>query len=485
MPVTLPDVPPLFDDPHNEYAIAQTIQLAIDTIGWVDRSYHIAKVGIKADSDLTYPQIFANNDSDEHFDIRPDSKIGAYSFIEVDSPSIVDIENDEVTYSFSLVFWANLVLVDAAKLYDFTSELIEDVIDELAKLEAESIAIETRPEIIFNKYTGTTQELKQFLMKRYSGFKLSFTIKVPYSDTCGADPVDSCQQNIDRINNLPESVKNCVLASVCDGDATAVVKNSDGTILVTEEIPAGASEDIPIDDVALSNSDDSYVDSAPSGVPFELSDINVTEVDGSVAVKPSNINIVCANPGIAYARPPLTGQTTSFRTGDDAWRRSNNIYKYEKLGIKPILHATNIKLLANIVGNENTFGNFDRFTDEDGLQVYGNNYAIDHYTGLAWHFAGISAALNWNDAIDAAVADSILGFDDFYLPNRNELESIRTYTFRFFENFGLLINSIWTGTTTPTQTANAYQGTTRGQVFSTTKTTSGGMSWIAVRNHFN
>lgn len=212
MSITLPIVPTYYTTPRVDYAVAQRIQLALDTnLGWLERCYHIARVGVDKEQKGDYPQIYKNDGTNENFNIRPDNKIASYCFFEVDSPFKTDFENDTLTCYFSIVFWNNLKLIDVSKQYDYTSELVKDVIDQLQIFQPENLEVETRPEKIFDKYSGLQQELKQHLMRQYSGFKISFETTQPYTDNCFPDPIDSCTQNIARIEALPASVKQCVI----------------------------------------------------------------------------------------------------------------------------------------------------------------------------------------------------------------------------------------------------------------------------------
>ena len=226
----LPAVPAYFASPRLEYKTAQTLQVAFDThLGWLERSYHIARVGVHGNNKDNYPQIYANNGTDEHYDIRPDESCSGFGFFEVDRASSIDLENDEVTHFLSWVFWGNMALIDATKQYDFSCELAKEAIGVLESYSAGNLTLETRPELIFNKYSGLKQETKQFLLKRYTAFKISFEITEPYSDSCSPTVINSCTLNTDRINNLPTSVKECVLDAVCPLSGPATVQNSDGT----------------------------------------------------------------------------------------------------------------------------------------------------------------------------------------------------------------------------------------------------------------
>lgn len=238
----LPSVPPYLTSPKLIAKVAQDIQVGLDSkVAWLNLSYHIAKVGIIAETGLTYPQIYANNDTNEHYDIRPDNTVSSFSFLEIESPYSRNEEDGEITYNLSVVVWGNLALIDNTKDYDYTSQLIKDVSDALQELGAENLSIEERPEQIFNKYTGLTQDLKQFLMRKYTAFKIVFQITETYTDECDNDPVDVCELYIEKFNALSDEDKTCVQAQIGGGDAT--VKNSDATY--SETVASGDTLILP------------------------------------------------------------------------------------------------------------------------------------------------------------------------------------------------------------------------------------------------
>jgi hypothetical protein len=213
--ITLPVVPDYYTTPRLEYAIAQELQIAFQTkLIWLDRAYHIAKVGIDSEKKIGYPQIHANNGTKEHYDIRADESIPSYSFFEIENPAKIDHKEDQITYNLSAIFWCNLDLIDTSLNYDFTSELIKDVTDLLSFYEADNLTIETRPERIFDKYSGVKQELKQFLMRRFSAFKITFTISTGYTDNCNPLEIDVVALNVNRINNLPEVIREAVISQL-------------------------------------------------------------------------------------------------------------------------------------------------------------------------------------------------------------------------------------------------------------------------------
>jgi hypothetical protein len=110
-----------------------------------------------------------------------------------------------------------------------------------------------------------------------------------------------------------------------------------------------------------------------------------------------------------------TGQTTSYRTGDDGDIEAGR--------------ATSFTVLAS----NNPFGNTNRFTDELGGQTYANRIRIDWstYNGstvLGYYQLASPLSYNWNQAIDWALALSISTFTSGWrLPNLNELMNIMNF----------------------------------------------------------
>ena len=110
-----------------------------------------------------------------------------------------------------------------------------------------------------------------------------------------------------------------------------------------------------------------------------------------------------------------TGQTTSYRTGDDGDIEAGR--------------NTSFTVLAE----NNPFGNTNRFTDELGGQTYTKNIVIDWstYDGstvLGWRRTTNGVDINWDNSIDGALAVSIAPFTSGWrLPNIGEMFSICNY----------------------------------------------------------
>lgn len=126
---------------------------------------------------------------------------------------------------------------------------------------------------------------------------------------------------------------------------------------------------------------------------------------------------------------PQTGQTISYRPGDDGY--------YEK-----------------------GWAEAARFKD------VGDGTIVDNATGLMWPDDANSpggnngATLRWNNAIDYAEALNWKGYTDWRLPNAREFRSLFDYGPRFLTVNVIIqnaqLNNYWTSTTTGFASTNAW-----------------------------
>lgn len=171
-----------------------------------------------------------------------------------------------------------------------------------------------------------------------------------------------------------------------------------------------------------------------------------------------------------------SGQTTSYRTGDDGDIEAGRLASF------------------NTLSANNPFSNTNRFTDELGGQTYTKNIVIDWSTYNGTNVLGyyrITSVLDvtWNSAIDLALAFSVVGFNSGWrLPNKKELENIwngsATYGYNYSPfNLGTSL-ALWTSTTLIASTGFAYQLqlANYGQMDYAQKTSSANMRYLSVRN---
>jgi hypothetical protein len=173
-----------------------------------------------------------------------------------------------------------------------------------------------------------------------------------------------------------------------------------------------------------------------------------------------------ASTPLTTAKLMKTGQTTSYRTGDDP-----------NLGIG---RATSFTVLSA----NNPFGNTNRFTDELGGTTYTNNIVIDWstYDGstvLGWYRLArpASGTYTWNQAIDNALSFTIGTYTSGWkLANMMEYASLINWGNTPANKINYapfsLVGDFWSSTTDANATANAFYliNSTTLHIFTTGKT---------------
>jgi hypothetical protein len=305
-------------------------------------------------------------------------------------------------------------------------------------------------------------------------------------------------------------------------DATYEITDTDLNILYSGSIVSGGNLDQIITDSTVVNSDATYSVSVLAEGSLVLPDITVTDSDGSSSSFPSAKNVTCTpspdtdlevngvlegsvvagstvdiqlsdSNGVvtpdsvtqvgndlqivlpdAVAPTPVgatlmkTGQTTSYRTGDDGDLEAGR--------------ATNFTTLAV----NNPFGNTNRFTDELGGQTYTNNWIIDWstYQGntVLGYYRTVQSAASWNTAIDNSVG-TFGTFSGCRLMNLKEWMNIyRAQDIGFlqplnYSPFNITV-SLWLSTSLDGFSTNAFS--TGGASFTSSAKTSN-VSYIPVR----
>lgn len=171
-----------------------------------------------------------------------------------------------------------------------------------------------------------------------------------------------------------------------------------------------------------------------------------------------------------------TGQTTSFRTGDDGDLEAGR--------------ATSFTILEN----KNPFGSFDRFTDVLGGFTYANNIVIDWSTYDGSTVLGISRAAiatgnTWNQAVDNSLAFSVGTFTSGWrLPNIREIFNLTNYVNdqnNLLNYSPLNLSSsgrvYWSSTTIIGSTTFAYAFSNIGLTSQQSKTSSVAFTYFPVR----
>jgi len=186
--------------------------------------------------------------------------------------------------------------------------------------------------------------------------------------------------------------------------------------------------------------------------------------------------VAAVTPAPVGATLMKTGQTTSYRTGDDGDFEAGR--------------ATSFTVLAS----NNPFGNTNRFTDELGGQTYTKNIVIDWSTYNGTNVLGISRIAiptgnTWNQAIDNSLSYSIGSFTTGWrLPNIKEIFNLMNFANdqnNLLNYSPLNLSSsgrvYWSSTTNLAATTQAYLLNNVGVMNLAAKTTSVAFTYFPVR----
>jgi hypothetical protein len=234
-------------------------------------------------------------------------------------------------------------------------------------------------------------------------------------------------------------------------DITVTVKNSENTTVKSETSPALKNVTTNLNDITFTDTDNT-TSSKAAGVNFSatlipaLSAAQLNDVDNGLTFTQKD--------SLSALLDIKTGQTISYRTGDDGDIEQGSLLSFV------------------VLSAQNPYGNSNRFTDTLGGQTYADGIIVDWSRRLMWYNPSTTA--NWNTSIDAAEAATTGGFTDWHIPNVQQAQSIMNYGnsggMLNYTPFNLSFASMWTSTTSPDTTTNAYRMLTTGA------TTAGGIS---------
>jgi hypothetical protein len=248
------------------------------------------------------------------------------------------------------------------------------------------------------------------------------------------------------------------------------------------------------------NSDGTYLKNVLGGNTLYLPDIINIDSDGTEVPTPAQTPFIATQKsGIAYQRPQITGQTTSYATYDDAWQLANGGYNWTT-PTNP-LYIQQLDLNTDPTGNtllyNNAFGNKIRITNDDGTQKLAvNGYCVDNLTGLG-HYDNTANAnrLSWDDTfgiggdLESLNTSNFLGYNDWFFPNDSMLLLLRS-----MEDYNgvqcMILPKVRTNsynhfssTTRLSFTTYAHYLHYNGYLFTNVKTTTG-YKFIPTRIHF-
>jgi hypothetical protein len=149
----------------------QDLNAKLLTLGWIENIYPIAQIGIS--DGVTFPEVYNNDGKRVSTRIYPNGESLSFFMINGEINSInTDDDNTHFVVPLSLIVWADLTKV-YAKSYNYTTELIEDVVKQLRDNSCNDITIQTSN--VFEGFTDLEKSDFQNVMLPYTAFKINFT----------------------------------------------------------------------------------------------------------------------------------------------------------------------------------------------------------------------------------------------------------------------------------------------------------------------
>jgi hypothetical protein len=231
-----------------------------------------------------------------------------------------------------------------------------------------------------------------------------------------------------------------------------------------------------------------FEDTAPAAPDVAVS-LNGVPYASQPAGTPINVvNPIPAGDPIIYAfgTELWSGQAVSYRSGDEQSIRAAGWFDH----VPSFGSSSQKQYLVNwtTLGIPNVFGNTNRFTDPSGAAfgTTGDRTFIDHLTRLQWYVPNDpTLTAVWNTAIDAALALTFDGHNDWKVPPIGVWYSVALYNSGSVLNYGpfAIASAIlpWSSTTSPASTAQALRITNALGAASATNKTSASQFGICVR----
>ena len=146
----------------------QTLNTALEALGWIESQYPICFIGQTEEG--TFPEVYYNDGSNKNLRVMPEGK--SLSFFQIDG-EIDEVEEYHYTVPLSLTVWGDLRKIYPHKPYDYTAELIKEVIGILKANGCNDLRIMTDQTL--DEFTYLQKILNQNTMRPWTAFKIMFT----------------------------------------------------------------------------------------------------------------------------------------------------------------------------------------------------------------------------------------------------------------------------------------------------------------------
>ncbi len=169
----------------------QYLQNGLNGLRWLEYVYPAVRVGVD-DEGRTYPMVYANDGTDRNYSLLFDTDVRAYSFFEYGGDIVLSEGNfnggdADMEIPLALVVWGRLDKIDRTKRYDYTSELVKDVVGVIKDvanyagygvISLSDLRYTLDYDKVFSRYSLHREADVQSLMRVRTAFRVEFTLRV-------------------------------------------------------------------------------------------------------------------------------------------------------------------------------------------------------------------------------------------------------------------------------------------------------------------
>lgn len=159
---------------------------------WISNVHGLVQTGTDKTGRNKYPQVYEGAGMDVA-GLYPDDSMKALCFFERDGPAALDWTDEQnmaaqAEHALAVVVWVNLARIDPQRTADYTDALAVDFLVRGLLHSPLSVylspgEIEQRAERVFARY-NFPPERQQLLVYPFSGFRIPFTLKLPFMPAC-------------------------------------------------------------------------------------------------------------------------------------------------------------------------------------------------------------------------------------------------------------------------------------------------------------
>jgi hypothetical protein len=157
-----------FTSPYFYDSKVQDLITKLNTLSWIENQYPICHMGKSEEG--TFPEAYYNDGGIRNLRVMPEGNTISFFMIE---GNIEQVEEFHYRVPLALYVWADLTKVYTTKPYDYTAELLKDVIGILDDNGCNDLVISV--DEVFENFTYLQKVLDQNTMRPYTAFKISFS----------------------------------------------------------------------------------------------------------------------------------------------------------------------------------------------------------------------------------------------------------------------------------------------------------------------